>query len=237
MTPHRHPLAAVTLCAGALGALLAFGCGDVTSNPSDQPGDTSVASADPPSFAGDASATVPVDLLGSCATDLLEGATCTQAGLTCEVGTSPDSTCNTTLVCTPAPLPNGALIWVSRPSVLCPSYACPDRTTSIDTVAAQPCTLPETDAGPVTNADELVCPMSDGVCACSTGVDAAHAHARVWVCIKPSVGCNVDRPVSGQSCGSGSTNKVCDYGSCDFKHGVRMECDGVAWRPEGATCN
>jgi hypothetical protein len=220
----------ITLASLAFGAVA---CGDLYSDPvqtvSTGPSEVGVASP-PPDF--DASVSIPNDLLSSCPSNALEGAACGTTGLTCEYGSSPDMHCNTTLVCVPDPQLGGT--WTARPSMLCPSYACPAHTASIVSVDGTACQIPQTDAGPATDADELLCPMADGTCACTTGVDGAHAHPRRWVCVKPSTGCLTRRPLAGESCPS---EQSCDYGSCEFKHGLRMQCDGTAWRTEGAVCN
>lgn len=232
MSYRASPFIRAFVC-GALASLVAVaasGCGDLYSDPVSIVVDGVDSSVDPPTF--DAAATVPRDFVVACPAMAIEGAGCDLTGQTCEYGSSPDTRCNTTLACMPSSV--GA-IWTARPSILCPSYACPASTATIDTVDGTACALPTADASaPPTDADELLCPMSDGVCACTTGVDAAHAHARRWVCVKPETGCPANRPLAGAFC---PVQRICDYGSCAFKRGLRMDCDGEAWRSEGAACN
>ncbi|MDB5218357.1 MAG: hypothetical protein JWO86_6284 [Myxococcaceae bacterium] len=220
---------AVSAALGALGAA----CGDLYSDP--QPGGGSfdnvspVGSASAPFF--DASALAPKDFVTACPHNpAVEGAQCESIGATCEYGSSPDQHCNTTLSC--GPDGNFGTSWNARPSALCPSYECPHGpSTPID---GTPCSLPTRDGGPPTDADELVCPMTDGICACTTGTDPAHAHARVWVCVKPPASCPSTRPLAGQTCG---VDGPCDYGSCAFKRGMRMQCNQGVWTSASASCN
>jgi hypothetical protein len=147
----------------------------------------------------------------------------------CEYGSSPDMHCNTTFACTPQI--DQALRWEARTSILCATYACPagDR----DSIDGTPCALPAQDGAAPSSTDELVCPFSDGLCACTTGPDAAHSHERRWVCVKPTNGCPTGRPLVGQQC---SSDRACDYGSCDFKRGTRMECQSGVWVTGEAEC-
>lgn len=217
-----------------LALLVAAGCGDLYSDPTAS-GDTSEQQAPGGvSVARDASATVPRDFITGCATTArVEGAACTGTalGTVCEYGSSPDMRCNTTLACT-SNHPSLPPSWLARPSTLCPTYQCASGAAA--TIDATPCALPTNDGGPPTDADELVCPMDDAVCACTTGLDAAHAHERRWVCAKPAFDCPTARPLAGQSC---STPRVCDYGSCAFKRGLRMECASGVWLTGGSSCN
>ncbi len=218
------------LGAGALVAAMVAACGDLYSDPTPTSDRPIEATALPPSV--DASALAPKDIVTPCPhSAAVEGAECDLVGATCEYGSSPDMHCNTTLSCGPDGTFGGSS-WAARPSVLCPSYECPRGGSS--TIEGTPCTLPTDDGGAPTEAEELVCPMTDGICACSTGTDPAHAHARTWVCVKPSDACPAARPLAGQSCGSART---CDYGSCAFKRGMRMECKDGVWLSGSASCN
>jgi hypothetical protein len=224
--PVTARIAALALTA-ALFVLIAA-CGDLVSDPSLGPSDNA------PSFAVpflDASAVAPKDLVTPCPHNLaVEGTPCDTIGATCEYGSSPDVHCNTTLSC--GPDNNFGNVWTARPSVLCPSYECPRGPSA--PIEGTPCSLPTEDGGAPTDADELVCPMSDGICACSTGTDPAHSHPRVWVCVKPSASCPATRPLAGQSC---IDDRTCDYGSCAFKRGMRMECKTTVWSSASASCN
>ncbi|MBX3185880.1 MAG: hypothetical protein KF819_02650 [Labilithrix sp.] len=207
-------------------AALPAACGDVYADPVR---DTGMAtSARPPSSAFPGP-TIEERML-PCPNQPLEGSACGSLGMTCEYGVSPDATCNTTLTCIGDASFGGA--WVARPSKLCPTYDCPRG--AMATIRDQPCDLPRSDAGPPSEADELACPMDDGVCACTTGRDAAHAHPRRWVCVTPRPSCPATRPLAGQSCVAA---RQCDYGSCDFKQGMQMDCRGDVWLAGGATCN
>lgn len=224
------------------GAALAAGCGDLYADP--VPSFTPTPFASGASFV-DAAATIPHDFVTPCPANAVEeGAACKDPGLTCEYGSSPDMRCNTTLACAP----NDAFgpTWTARPSVLCPTYACPAKADKVAQIDGTVCEIPVPDASagvadasapkspPPTDADELVCPLSDGVCACTTGPDAAHAHNRRWVCTTPISACPAQRPLSGSECFS---PRSCDYGSCAFKRGIRMSCDGSVWTTGESTCN
>ena len=214
--------------------VLAAACGDLYSDPVAGPTEfppSIEGSPSGPAIALDAGSASARESSPSCpATRGVEGAFCSSVGTTCEYGSSPDQRCNTTLTC--APDVSAANSWVARPSVLCPSYECPRGPSA--PIAGTPCSLPSEDGGTPTDADELVCPMSDGICACTTGTDPAHAHARVWVCVKPPAACPLTRPLVGDVC---DQPRTCDYGSCAFKQGMKMECTGIAWASASASCN
>jgi len=221
----------IRIAALALSATLAAACGDLYSEPT--PGNDV---GNPPPIPSsqaffDASSVAPKDFVQACPHNpAVEGAQCDATGATCEYGSSPDMHCNTTLSC--GPDGNSGNAWTARPSVLCPSYDCPGGASA--PIEGTPCSLPTDDGGAPTDADELVCPMTDGICTCSTGTDPAHAHPRVWVCVKPSTSCPATRPLAGQSCGD---DRTCDYGSCAFKRGMRMECKAGVWTSASASCN
>ena len=211
--------------------VVAAACGDLYSDPAVGP--TEAAPSFGPSVDFDASAATAAREIAPSCPDIrgVEGTPCTSVGATCEYGSSPDEHCNTTLACAADMSASGAT-WVARPSVLCPSYECPRGPSA--PIAGTPCSLPTEDGGAPTDADELVCPMSDGICACTTGTDPAHAHARTWVCVKPPGSCPLIRPLVGAICDEART---CDYGSCAFKQGMKMECTGFAWTSTSASCN
>lgn len=158
-----------------------------------------------------------------------ENSTCEAPGSTCEYGASADRQCNTVLACIGAAFSSRA--WTARPNEACFSSICPVAT-DIATLDGKPCAL-DADGGPVTDNDEAVCNMTDGICACTTGRDGASKHERRWVCVRPESGCPTSRPHLGASC-SGSL--WCDYGSCAFKRGLLMECSNSAWVAGGAPC-
>jgi hypothetical protein len=226
----RPPRAGARLVTPVLVALLAAACGDLYADP------VQTLSFSPdfvggPNIAVDAAASIPRDSVFPCPQVAPTEGTpnCNKAGAACEYGSSPDMRCNTTLSCVPDE--DFGSTWTARPSILCPTYQCP--TGSTGSIEGTACGFPTTDAGGPADADELVCPMEDGVCACTTGTDALHAHARRWVCVKPTGNCPMTRPLAGQRCsGQGS----CDYGSCGFKRGVRMECSSSVWTTGSATC-
>lgn len=235
MTTPSSSRTSFRLAALASIATLVLACGDLVSTPAVGSGggfDEATPSASArPSIALDASAAAPKDILSSCPLHpAIEGADCSALGATCEYGSSPDQRCNTTLSCEPDV--SSINTWTARPSVLCPSYECLRGASAA--IEGTPCALPASDGGAPADADELACPMSDGICACSTGTDPAHAHARVWVCVKPSSSCPSTRPLVGQSC---SFDQTCDYGSCAFKQGMRMECKQGVWSSASASCN
>lgn len=219
----------------ALAALApsAGGCGDLYSDPTDRGAANLPSPTDPSGGIGvlDAAATVPRDFVSTCSSvPAREGTPCSSIGSVCEYGSSPDMRCNTTVAC--SVVQSGATAWVARPSVLCPSYACPTGDPSA--VDGTPCALPSDDGGVPSSNDELVCPMTGATCACTTGPDAAHAHERRWVCTRPTNLCPSARPLAGSSCGS---PRSCDYGSCAFKRGLIMECTDGVWTTGSAQCN
>lgn len=163
--------------------------------------------------------------------NVVEGGPCASVGAICEQGSSPDTRCNTTLECVPQA--GFGTIWTARPSLPCATYECPKGESA--PIDGTPCNVPTSDAGAPSASDELVCPMTDAVCACTTGVDAKHAHARTWVCVKPAGYCPATRPLVGAPCTSSGSQ--CDYGSCNFKRGMRMECKDNAWGSASVTCS
>lgn len=155
-----------------------------------------------------------------------ENSPCSTYGQTCEYGESPDIRCNTILTC------SGGIAWTSRATETCFPRACPTAGPSTE-LDGTPCELPDTLALALT-IEELVCPMTDGVCACTTGRDGNHEHARKWVCARPVAPCPVERPLDGQEC---FRHMDCDYGSCAWKGGTNMRClDGVWSNAAGPAC-
>ncbi len=181
----------------------------------------------------DPSQTIPQDTFVSCPDQRPdEDAPCNSVGATCEYGDSPDMSCNTTLACEGDENGLGSA-WTPRPSQLCALAQCPSGA-DIASIAGQPCDLPSVDGGPPRDVDELLCTMNDGICACTIGPDAPHAHTRMWVCVRPDDGCPTSRPLAGQPC---VQDTLCDYGSCLFKHGLRMQCKDGVWITGGsASC-
>jgi hypothetical protein len=210
-----------------LGLAFIASCGDVYADPDN--GSPLVASSavtdasanTPPVFPNDPQTVCP-------ASRPRENTECNTFGSTCEFGTSADRQCNTALACVGE---NARGAWSRRPNDPCFSSTCP---ASGDTASlhGKPCTL-EADGGVVTDADEAVCEMSDGLCACTTGPDGASRHDRTWVCVRPLAVCPQNRPLLGRTC-TGSL--WCDYGSCDFKRGLVMECRGGVWLTGGSSC-
>jgi hypothetical protein len=220
MTSRRVLSASLALAAAAV----AVACGDLYADPIVEE------IVEPAAF--DAATLDPQNVEQPCpASRPSENAPCSPLGMTCEYGTSPDMRCNAILSCAPY---FGVASWEGRSREVCSRKACPDR--SVAELDGTPCTLPEgdPDAGPPRDADELVCSVEGGTCACTTGRDGAHAHERRWSCVKPSGDCPVHRPLAGQACGA---PRWCDYGSCAFKRGLRMECAGGVWLTGGASCS
>jgi hypothetical protein len=181
----------------------------------------------------DSGAIVPHDKILACPDRRPdENSPCAAPGAACEYGSSPDPACNATIACTSTL--DGSSAWTRRPSgpASCSAGECPSGSTA--SIAGKPCDAPHVDGGAPRPADELVCTMSDGTCACTTGPDATHEHARVWVCSTPRPPCPVRRPLAGEACGE---RLSCDYGSCDWKRGVRMECSDGVWLTGGGTCS
>jgi hypothetical protein len=151
-----------------------------------------------------------------------ENAPCSRVGAICESGKSPDKMCNAVFVC--ADDRTYGSYWTEESPGGC-SETCPDRSLIVE---GAPCDI---DGG--TEA-ELHCTTPLGTCACTTGRDGAHAHARMWVCVKPAdTTCPPDMPLLGAPCFG---QRVCDYGSCAFKRGFRMICEDDVWQTEGAPC-
>jgi hypothetical protein len=218
-------LVALVALAGALGAA----CGDLYADPIVSSPQASQ-DALPPVLRPPP--TLPPDPVPSCpGGNIVEGNPCSSVGATCEQGSSPDARCNITLECVPDR--SFGQTWTARPSTLCPSYECPrGQSAPID---GTPCAVPTSDAGVPADSDELVCQMSDAICACTTGIDATHAHSRKWVCVKPAGYCPATRPLIGATCSQ--SGSLCDYGGCNFKRGMRMECNSNVWSSGSVTCN
>jgi hypothetical protein len=202
----------------------ATGCGDVYADP--QPETTTIPAEDE-----DAATPMAEAPPMACPPSRpRENSTCAVPGSVCEYGTSADQECNTILVCRGV-LPES--YWEALPSSSCRKHVCPTDA-NVASLDGKPCALEQgADAEPITDADEAVCNMSDGVCACTTGRDGATAHERKWICVKPVTSCPPNRPLAGQACRG---NSWCDYGSCSSKRGLLMECIGSIWRMGGATC-
>lgn len=223
--------ARASLALVVLGVPLAAACGDTYAD-TFQTGGAAQATAAPTGSFFDAGAVLPDDAIVACPDRRPdENAPCTVAGAACEYGASPDPACNATLACTSTE--TGALAWTRRPQAasVCAAAQCPSG--AVASLNGQPCDLPSVDGGAPSDVDELVCTMDDGTCACTTGPDAAHAHARAWVCTVPRAPCPTRRPLAGEPC---SDRLSCDYGSCDWKRGVKMECDSVVWLTGGGSC-
>lgn len=216
-------LATLALASGALS--LPVACGDVVADPGGEPPPPLPASSD-------ASAVFPRELPPSCPSRRpLVNSPCDAVGSTCEYGTSPDMQCNRTFACVSDVFGN---LWVERPKGECQARACPAPATTL-TLDGQPCEIPTVDASAPSDADEMLCPMTDGICACTTGPDGPRAHERRWVCVRPATAeCSVRRPLAGQPCNGALW---CDYGSCKTKRGLLMQCIDGVWLTGGAPCN
>lgn len=166
-----------------------------------------------------------------------ENAPCTRSGAICEYGDSPDPGCNGTWICatdTSSTSTSRPLYWTEQTAAdRCAT--CPPAAQIVD---GAPCDVPSAggvDAGDAGAADdaELHCTTPAGTCACTTGRDGAHAHARMWVCTKPAEGCPGARPMLGQVC---LGERDCDYGQCTSKRGTRMVCRDEVWQIEAKPC-
>jgi hypothetical protein len=213
--------------ASAAGVVLFAGCGDVYADP-----DGTLVAVDAEAdvvFIDAGSAIFPQDTVPRCPDERpRENSRCSPAGSTCEYGPSPDRECNDILACSGMPQS-----WESRPSDLCFASICPVAA-DVASLEGKPCELEiAADAGPITDNDEAVCNMTDGVCACTTGPNAASKHERKWVCVRPLSVCPTNRPRLGAPCSGGLW---CDYGSCLFKRGLTMECSNGLWLTGGESC-
>jgi hypothetical protein len=219
-----QPLIGAIAC--AVGAILAAACGDVYADPD---------SPEPTLDAGvvvDASrpGVFPDDTPPQCPpVRPRENSACSRTGSTCEYGKSADRECNSVLACS-GMAPGGA--WSARPVDPCFSISICPELADVASLDGKPCAL-EADGGRITDNDEAVCNMTDGVCACTTGRDDATKHERKWVCVRPISICPPNRPLLGGSCSGGLW---CDYGSCSFKRGLLMECIEGVWLSGGARC-
>ncbi len=163
---------------------------------------------------------------------------CKVPGSVCEYGDTPDITCNPRVECVDSDTSmttNGGQrrppAWSTDPAIGgCIVHTCPDTFASI--TAGTSCDS-AADAG---NAAEYLCAYPEGLCGCSTGPDGSHAHARRWDCAPaPHSSCPAGRPHIGEACtGTGLT---CDYGSCIFKHGTAVHCDGNTWQATEVPCD
>jgi hypothetical protein len=209
----------------AIAVSVATACGDNVAEPGGDP---------IPVPRSDATAPLPPDLPIFCpdARPSTNGP-CQVEGSTCEYGTSPDMQCNKTYACVPDQSGN---LWIERAVDRCHRTTCPAEPASIETLDNQPCSIPTAlDAGPATDADEAVCGMTNGICACTTGAGGADTHERRWVCVRPDGGgCPLQRPRAGDTCNG---NLWCDYGSCKWKRGLLMQCKEQHWVSGGAPCN
>lgn len=160
---------------------------------------------------------------------------CDTVGSVCEYGDTPDITCNPRVECVASgPSSSGASLppaWSTGAAVSgCVAHTCPSLFSDITAGAA--CDAPA-DAG---SAAEYLCAYPEGLCGCSTGPDGTHAHARRWDCAPPPPSpCPVARPRIGQACAT--LGETCDYGSCLFKHGTAVRCDGTTWQATEVPCN
>ena len=229
MSAGRRTIGAVVSAgACAFGALLVCACGDVYADPDPEP----LSEQADASVFGDGSEDFGRFALVRCPlTRPRENSACSLPGSACEYGQSADPACNTTVACEGASF---EAAWVPRQNAACFADACP-ASGDVASLEGKPCTL-DVDGAPstdVTDADEAVCNMSDGVCACTTGPGGPSAHARRWVCVRPISDCPPSRPALGSPC-EGSL--WCDYGSCAYKRGSAMECIEGNWLMGGASC-
>lgn len=146
---------------------------------------------------------------------------CDWPNAVCEFGASAMPECNTVMDCQT----DGTVsTWRARPMPACDTRGCPSPE-ALATLDGLPCDLSSPDGG-TSATDELLCQGLEGVCACTTGRDAAHAHDRRWVCARALAPCPPRRPNIGQPC---TTAMLCDYGGCTSKRGLRMSCTEGKW--------
>jgi hypothetical protein len=212
----------------ALGVVLLAACGDVYVDPGGPIGvsiDGGVVDSSTPTV-------FPNDTPNDCPSRRpRENTSCSTTGSTCEYGSSPDRECNSILACDGV---NGQGVWTNRPTDTCftsDTTVCP-VSGDVAALDGRPCSF-DSDGGAVDDADEAVCNLTDGVCACTTGPGGASRHERKWVCVRPLAVCPPNRPLLGARC---SGTLYCDYGSCAFKRGMLMECTENVWLTGGASC-
>ncbi|MFO0735137.1 MAG: hypothetical protein U0270_04625 [Labilithrix sp.] len=148
---------------------------------------------------------------------------CDRPAAVCEYGSSPDRQCNEVFSCS-----TGSEPWLRFPSERCAADQCP-KDLPVAALDGLPCGI---DGG--APEDELLCNMSDGVCACTTGRGGSDVHERRWACTKPLNVCPPSRPNTGQPCTAGL---VCDYGSCRSKRGLAMACLSGVWAATSLDCD
>lgn len=215
------------------GTVIVTACGDVYADP-DPPASEGTPTADAGFVGFDAGPVLPGDTVIRCPESRpRENSSCAQPGSTCEYGTNADPDCNTTIACEGVAF---EAAWTPRPQQTCFASVCPESG-DVSSLDGKPCALDaDVDAGngdAITDADEAICNMTDGVCACTTGPDGASRHERRWSCVRPISVCPPQRPLLGSSC---TGTLWCDYGSCAFKRGSVMECVEGVWLTGGATC-
>jgi hypothetical protein len=185
---------------------------------------TGLLSPEPPPVCPDILSTSTIDDAGHYVTPLTNEGRCELGGAICEYGTSPDRNCNQVFSCA-----SDLETWRLLPSERCSASECP-KNQAVAAVDGAPCGFD----GGANDADEMLCNMTDGVCACTTGRGGNDVHPRRWVCTKPLAACPLLRPNEGQPCQEGM---ICDYGSCRSKRGLAMVCVSGVWGATTLDCN
>jgi hypothetical protein len=161
------------------------------------------------------------------------GAPCARAGLDCEWGDDPDSSCNTVARCEAdcfrAPCPMNPPYWhTSAPGAQCPSAVCstPDWCPASFEEASSggPCMMGltwfECRNGPCP-----FCGYRQGVCRCDKD---EHTGDSKWACTTLDPSCPPYRPRLGSSC-AGLPNVLCSYTADGSPPSVGAGCRDGVW--------
>lgn len=206
----------------AIAAMIGIGCEKLYADPVAPPSPTT-ARAD----AGFVTAPTPAIPCPHGAAE--ENAPCPLRGAICEYGGDPDPGCNGTWACA-TDTATSSPYWTEQTAPDTCTRQCPPAAEIVD---GAPCALGAFGDGGTGDEEELHCTTETASCACTTGRDGAHAHARIWVCTKPADGCPIARPMLGQVC---LGERDCDYGQCTSKRGARMVCRDEVWQIEAKPC-
>ncbi len=150
-------------------------------------------------------------------------APCSENGLVCEWGTSPDPSCDDSATCN-----SGSWAIPSAPAGVCAPSApivCPSSFASVARMSA--CT-------PYGG----FCDYPEGRCACSVpeGPAMMNPPSAIWLCQDAGPGCPTPRPRLGTPCSPKEEGMQCDYGSCTVPGGSAEQCTAGVWMPAAVGC-
>jgi hypothetical protein len=166
---------------------------------------------------------------GCPATMPMENSSCTNAGLSCEYGSSPILGCDTLATCIPRAMdPSGGFgdidgVWTLQkpdgglPCLPAPAGDCPSPDTQIQGQSCDSYWARAGSPGPV------ACDYGDKRCECADGPSVSTI---TWRCSDPLLagpGCGA-RPRVGSPCPQDGL--ICNYGTCEITGGVTEICEG-----------